>query len=54
MRVDGPPFLLSATPARVSGPGPLLGEHTDQVLSSLLGCSAEEIAALRAEGIVGG
>jgi crotonobetainyl-CoA:carnitine CoA-transferase CaiB-like acyl-CoA transferase len=54
VRIDGPPFLLSGTPARVSGPGPLLGEHTDQVLSSLLGCSAEEIAALRVQGIVGG
>src|SRR5439155_932372 len=27
VRIDGPPFLLSDTPARLGGPGPLLGEH---------------------------
>ena len=53
VRIDGPPFLLSETPARVSGPGPLLGEHTDQVLSTLLGCGVDELAALRAEGVIG-
>ena len=53
VRIDGPPFVLSETPARVSGPGPLLGEHTDDVLSKLLGMSTDEIAALRADGVVG-
>ncbi len=31
---------------------PLLGEDTDAVLSGLLGLSAEQIEALRSEGIV--
>ena len=31
---------------------PLLGEHTDEVLSSLLGYDADEIARLHEEGIV--
>ncbi len=53
VRIDGSPFLLSDTPARVRGPGPLLGEHTDEVLSSLLGCNAEEIRTLRAAGVIG-
>jgi len=53
VRIDGPPFVLSETPARVSGPGPLLGEHTDEVLATLLGMSADEIGALRADRIVG-
>jgi len=52
VRIDGPPFLLSETPARVSGPGPLLGEHTDDVLSGVLGCPEAEIRELRAAGIV--
>jgi benzylsuccinate CoA-transferase BbsF subunit len=53
VRIDGPPFALSETPAAVSGPGPLLGEHADEVLSGLLGLGAEEIAGLRAAGVLG-
>ena len=53
VRIDGPPFVLSETPARVGGPGPLLGEHTDEVLGELLGLRSEEIAELRAVGAVG-
>jgi benzylsuccinate CoA-transferase BbsF subunit len=52
VRIDGPPFLLSDTPARVSGPGPLLGEHTDEVLRDLLGMPEHEIQTLRADGVV--
>src|SRR5205823_7584594 len=54
VRIDGPPFLLSETPARVGGPGPLLGEHTEEVLGELLGLASEEIAELRAAGAAGG
>ena len=53
VRIDGPPFLLSETPGAVSGPGPLLGEHSDEVLSALLGLDAAEIGALRAASVVG-
>jgi benzylsuccinate CoA-transferase BbsF subunit len=53
VRIDGPPFVLSETPAAVRGPGPLLGEHTDEVLAGFLGLGAAEIAALRAGGVVG-
>jgi crotonobetainyl-CoA:carnitine CoA-transferase CaiB-like acyl-CoA transferase len=50
--IDGPPYRLSETPAAVSGPGPLLGEHTDAVLSGVLDLGADEIAALRAARVV--
>ena len=53
VRIDGPPFVLSEMPGAVSGPGPLLGEHADDVLPGLLGMSADEIAALRAAGVLG-
>jgi len=43
---------LSATPGRVRWPGPALGEHTDQVLTEVVGCSAERIAALRSKGVI--
>jgi crotonobetainyl-CoA:carnitine CoA-transferase CaiB-like acyl-CoA transferase len=49
---DGIPFRSSALPGRVTASGPLLGEHTDLVLHDLLGLSAEEIAALRGEGVI--
>lgn len=52
VRLDGIPYRLERTPARVSGPGPLLGEHTDDVLRRLLGLEAHQIAALRAAGVV--
>jgi formyl-CoA transferase len=44
----GNPIKLSASPCEVKC-SPLLGEHTEQVLQEL-GYSAEEIAALKAEG----
>jgi crotonobetainyl-CoA:carnitine CoA-transferase CaiB-like acyl-CoA transferase len=52
VRIDGPPVVLSETPAAVRGPGPLLGEHTDDVLRSLLGYDADAVAGLRRDGVV--
>ncbi len=43
---------LSDTPGEVRWVGPELGEHTDEVLSGVLGLSADEIAALRTAGVV--
>ena len=40
------------TPGAIRHPGPTLGAHTDEVLVELLGCSGEEIAHLRADGVV--
>ena len=46
------PMRFSGTPLEYRLPPPLLGEHTEEVLKTLLGKSDAEIAALRAEGIV--
>ena len=51
VRIDGPPFVLTETPAAVRGPGPLLSEHADAVLAEL-GYDADAIAALRRDGVV--
>lgn len=40
------PVLLSATPAEPTVAGPLLGQHTEAVLSGLLGYDGDRIAAL--------
>ncbi|UCE30253.1 MAG: CoA transferase [Burkholderiales bacterium] len=51
LRVPGIVPKLSATPGEVRGPGPRLGEHTGETLAAM-GFSAEEIARMRAAGIV--
>jgi crotonobetainyl-CoA:carnitine CoA-transferase CaiB-like acyl-CoA transferase len=51
IKVVGPPYRLSATPASVRTPPPLLGQHTDTTLHDL-GYSAAEIVALREAQVV--
>jgi crotonobetainyl-CoA:carnitine CoA-transferase CaiB-like acyl-CoA transferase len=46
------PARLSATPASYDRAPPRLGEHTDEVLSEVLGLSGAEIAALREAEVV--
>jgi formyl-CoA transferase len=61
-RTDGvaSPVLVPGNPVKLSkvaeGPEtrvPWLGEHTDEVLAAELGCGAAELAALRADGVIG-
>ena len=47
---EGPPYLLSETPARVHSPAPLLGEHNHRVFSDLLGLTEDEYAHCEADG----
>ena len=49
--VAEPPFALSATPARIRGRAPVLGEHTDAILADL-GYSTPAIAALHERGVI--
>jgi crotonobetainyl-CoA:carnitine CoA-transferase CaiB-like acyl-CoA transferase len=53
VRLLGFPVKLSRTPGGPQGPGPALGEHTDEVLEAA-GYSPGEIAELKAGGAVAG
>jgi len=52
VRIAGFPYKLSQTPAQVHRPPPLLGQHTEEVLTKLLGYPAEEVMVLRERGVV--
>jgi crotonobetainyl-CoA:carnitine CoA-transferase CaiB-like acyl-CoA transferase len=52
IKVIANPEKLSATPPTYRSAPPVLGEHSDEVLSGLLGLSAAEIAALKEKGVV--
>ena len=43
---------LSETPGEIRHLGPKLGEHTDAVLTDLLGMSQEEIGDLRKKRVI--
>jgi crotonobetainyl-CoA:carnitine CoA-transferase CaiB-like acyl-CoA transferase len=47
------PWKLSKHPRQPTTPAPGLGEHNQHVLGELLGLSAQEIAALEAQGVIG-
>jgi crotonobetainyl-CoA:carnitine CoA-transferase CaiB-like acyl-CoA transferase len=46
------PMRFSATPIETYGSPPMMGEGTDDVLSSWLGCDEDEIARLRNAGAI--
>ena len=50
----GPRSPFGPRPARRRCPAPLLGQHTDEILSEELGLSPSEIGALHDAGIVAG
>ncbi len=41
---------MSRTGGEVRAPAPLIGQHTDEVLTQVLGYSEAEVARLRAAG----
>ena len=43
---------LSATPGRITHLGPPLGNANEEIFADLLGLSADEIAALRSDGVI--
>ncbi len=52
LRMPGNPMKLSAAPKKTYTAPPVLGEHTQQVLSEVTGYSPERLAALRSAGAI--
>jgi crotonobetainyl-CoA:carnitine CoA-transferase CaiB-like acyl-CoA transferase len=52
VRVDGQPVHFSATDWQIERGAPCLGEHTEEVLTAVLGLTRDDVAALRKEGVV--
>jgi crotonobetainyl-CoA:carnitine CoA-transferase CaiB-like acyl-CoA transferase len=52
VRMAGIPVKLSATPASIRLPPPLLGQHTEEVLSSWAGMNEKEIALLKEKKVI--
>ncbi len=52
MRYTRPPIIFEGAPSSIRRHAPQLGAHTDEVFAEL-GVSADEIAALRAQGVIG-
>ncbi|RJQ13156.1 MAG: CoA transferase [Dehalococcoidia bacterium] len=49
---DGPPVRLSVTPVELRRAAPLLGEHTMEIATDILGLSEDETAVLIAEQVL--
>lgn len=50
--IPGVPIKLSKTPGRVDAPAPNLGEHSEEILSELLGMQTDEVDRLKQQGVV--
>jgi crotonobetainyl-CoA:carnitine CoA-transferase CaiB-like acyl-CoA transferase len=52
VKLVGIPVKFTATPGEIRLPPPLLGQHTDEVLTGLLGLSPQDLAVLRSDGVI--
>ena len=52
LRLVSSPIRMSATPVRRDFPPPMLGQHTTEVLSGVLGLDAQAIERLQSSGVV--
>lgn len=52
VRLPNFPIKFSKTPGEVLIPAPTLGQHNEEILSTFLGYSKEEIEALRKDGVI--
>ncbi|KWF32826.1 CoA-transferase [Burkholderia diffusa] len=52
MKTIGIPAKMSETPGQIRLPAPMLGQHTEEILTGCLALSGEEIEGLRADRVI--
>jgi crotonobetainyl-CoA:carnitine CoA-transferase CaiB-like acyl-CoA transferase len=52
VKLVGIPVKFTATPGEIRLPPPLLGQHTDEVLTGLFGLTPQDLAVLRSDGVI--
>ncbi len=52
LKLPGIPIKMSMTPGEIKAPAPLLGQHTEEVLSGILGLTKEQISSLRERKVI--
>ncbi|MEE9911579.1 MAG: CoA transferase [Deltaproteobacteria bacterium] len=52
LKLAGIPIKMSLTPGEVHAPAPLLGQHTEEVLSGFLGLTKQQIDGLRERKVI--
>jgi len=52
MKLVSPPVKFSEAKPSIRTPPPTLGQHTDEVLTEMLGMSSDEVQSLRSSGVV--
>jgi len=52
MTICGPTLKVPETPLKIRGPAPLLGQHTREVLSRLLGYDQDRLDELETGGVI--
>ncbi len=52
VKVVGPPAQFSDSRIGIQGPPPILGEHSQEILTKILGYSSEQVEAFQKQGVI--
>lgn len=52
VKMAGVPIKMSETPGSVETAAPMLGQHTEEILSEMLGLSADQVAELKKQNVL--
>ena len=52
MKLVSPPVKFSESNPSIRSAPPTLGQHTDEILTNVLGMKVEEIESLKSEGVI--